>query len=136
MTVADGRYTYHRVPEDLSKQELYQYTLMPTHIFSPFSTEELAGTTISPPLGFTKGANLLKVPVIERSPMYNNYGPGALLESETRLYDLQVDPGQETPLNDPATEARLIALMRRLMVANGAPPEAFARLDLAPGAAG
>ena len=36
--------------------------------------------TLSPPLAFTKGAALLKVPVIARSPMYNNYGPGALLE--------------------------------------------------------
>jgi arylsulfatase A-like enzyme len=130
VNVADGRYTYHRFPEDLSGQELYQYTLMPTHIFSPFSPEELADAQISPPLAFTKGAALLKVPVIERSPMYNNYGPGALLESETRLYDLETDPGQERPLADTSTEARLTALMVRLMEANGAPPEAFARLAL------
>jgi hypothetical protein len=62
--------------------------------------------------------------------MYNNYGPGALLESETRLYDLQTDPGQEKPLDDAATEARLVTLMTSLMQANGAPPEAFARLAL------
>jgi hypothetical protein len=130
VNVADGRYTYHRFPEDLSGQELYQYTLMPTHIFSPFSPEELADAQISPPLAFTKGAALLKVPVIERSPMYNNYGPGALLESETRLYDLETDPGQERHLADTSTEARLTALMVRLMEANGAPPEAFARLAL------
>ena len=30
--------------------------------------------------------------------MYNNYGPGGLLENETRLYDLETDPGQEQPL--------------------------------------
>lgn len=128
VNVADGRYTYHRFPEDLSQQELYQYTLMPTHIFSPFSPEELASAELSPPLDFTKGATLLKVPVIERSPMYNNYGPGALLESETRLYDLETDPGQEKPLADPAEEQRLADLMTRLMQANGAPPEAFSRL--------
>jgi len=132
VNVADGRYTYHRFPEDLSKQELYQYTLMPTHIFSPFTPEELATATISPPLGFTKGAKLLKVPVIERSPMYNNYGPGALLEAETRLYDLKADPGQEAPLGDAVVETRLTALMRRLMEANGAPPEAFTRIALEP----
>ena len=130
VNVADGRYTYHRFPEDLSKQELYQYTLMPTHIFAPFTPEEMASATLSPPLGFTKGANLLKVPVIERSPMYNNYGPGALLESETRIYDLSVDPGQENPLNDVTVEARLALLMRRLMEANGSPPEAFTRITL------
>jgi hypothetical protein len=130
VNVTDGRYTYHRFPEDLSQQELYQYTLMPTHIFSPFSPEELADARLSPPLGFTKGAAVLKVPVHERSPMYNNYGPGALLESETRLYDLVSDPGQDRPLTDAAIEARLVRLMIRLMEANGAPPEAFTRLGL------
>ncbi len=133
VNVTDGRYTYHRFPEDLSKQELYQYTLMPTHIFSPFTPEELANARLSPPLGFTKGAALLKIPVHERSPMYNNYGPGALLESETRLYDLVSDPGQDCPLTDAAIEARLLEVMTRLMQKNGAPPEAYARLALSAG---
>ncbi|MGE0284622.1 MAG: sulfatase [Rhizobiaceae bacterium] len=123
VNVADGRYTYHRFPENLSRQELYQYTLMPTHIFSPFTPQELAGAQLSPPLDFTKGAALLKVPVIERSPMYNNYGPGGLLESDTRLYDLAADPGQERPLADENAERRLSAMMIRLMQANGAPAE-------------
>ena len=61
MNVADGRYTYHRFPEDLSQQELYQYTLMPTHIYSPFTPEELATAELSPPLDFTKGAAHLKL---------------------------------------------------------------------------
>ena len=78
--------------------------------------------------GISSWDTLLKVPVIERSPMYNNYGPGALLESETRLYDLASDPGQEKPLADPDEEKRLTDLMTRLMQANGAPPEAFSRL--------
>jgi hypothetical protein len=62
--------------------------------------------------------------------MFNNYGPGALLESETRLYDLEADPGQERPLDDPAVEARMMRLMRELMIANDAPPEALARIGL------
>jgi hypothetical protein len=134
VNVTDGRYTYHRFPEDLAGQEIYQYTLMPTHIWEPFSTEELAGAGLSPPLAFTKGVPVLKVPVTARSPMYANYGPGALLESDTRLYDLAADPGQERPLDDPAVEARMVALMRRLMAADHAPPEAFSRLGLEPAA--
>ena len=98
MNVTDGHYTYHRYPADLAPQEIYQYTLMPTHIFQPFSPEELSQASLAEPFPFTKGAKLLKVPVIERSPFYNVYGPGALLESDTRLYDLVADPGQETPL--------------------------------------
>ena len=89
VNVTDGRYTYHRFPADLATQEIYQYTLMPTHIFEPFSPEELSqAEPCRSRFAFTKGAPLLKVPVIERSPMYDNYGPGALLENETRLYDL------------------------------------------------
>src|SRR6185437_13070689 len=37
VNVADGRYTYHRFPADLHAQDIFQYTLMPTHIFAPFS---------------------------------------------------------------------------------------------------
>ncbi|MFI5015322.1 MAG: sulfatase [Hyphomicrobiales bacterium] len=132
VNIADGRFTYHRFPADLHSQEINQYTLMPTHIFSPFTPEELANASLAEPFGFTKGAKLLKIPVIERSPMYRNYGPGALLESDTRLYDLRLDPAQAHPLDDPAEEARLTKLMAGLMRANEAPPEAFARLGLRP----
>ena len=96
VNVTDGRYTYHRFPADLRRQEIYQYTLMPTHIFAPFTPRGAGGrAALAEPFAFTKGATLLKVPVIERSPMYNNYGPGALIENDTRLYDLETDPGQE-----------------------------------------
>jgi arylsulfatase A-like enzyme len=134
VNVTDGRYTYHRFPADLRRQEIYQYTLMPTHIFDPFTPEELSKASLATPFPFSKGAPLLKVPVTERSPMFNNYGPGALLENDTRLYDLSADPGQEKPLTDAAVEKRLIELMTGLMRANDAPAEAFGRLDLASGA--
>jgi hypothetical protein len=130
VNVTDGRYTYHRYPADLRSQEIYQYTLMPTHIFEPFSVEELSQASLSEAFGFTRGAKLLKVPVIDRSPMYNVYGPGALLEDDTRLYDLDSDPGQERPLADAEAEKRMVRLMTELMRANQAPPEAFTRLDL------
>src|SRR5579859_230431 len=130
VNVTDGTYTYHRFPADPKNQELFQYTVMPTHIHSAFLPEELAGTSLSDGFPFTKGAKVLKVPVIERSPMYLNYGPGALLENDTRLYDLAADPGQQHPLKDPAQERRLAALMAQLIAANQAPPEAFRRLDL------
>jgi arylsulfatase A-like enzyme len=130
VNVTDGRYTYHRYPADLKTQEIYQYTLMPTHLWERFTPEELAGASLAEPFPFTKGTPLLKVPVIERSPMYNNYGPGAFIESETRLYDLEQDPGQERPLQDQAVEARMARLMRELMLANDPPPEALRRLAL------
>lgn len=132
VNVTDGRFTYHRYPPDLRRQEIWQYTVMPTHIAMPFTPEELAGAELAGPLPFTKGARVLRVPVLERSPFQEKYGPGALLEDETRLYDLAADPGQERPLADAAEEARMARLMAALMRANHAPPEAFARLGLAP----
>ncbi|HUN42442.1 MAG TPA: sulfatase [Acetobacteraceae bacterium] len=131
VNVTDGHHTYHRFPPDLKQQEIYQYTLMPTHIMSPFSLEELAQASLAEPLPFAKGARLLKVPVIQRSPMFNSYGPGALLESDTRLYDLTADPGQAQPIHNMTVEQRMIATMARLMAENDAPPEAFARLGIA-----
>ena len=80
---------------------------MPTHIFEPFTPEELSQASLAEPFPFTKGAKLLKVPVIERSPIYNVYGPGAMIENDTRLYDLATDPGQEKPMQDAGVEARL-----------------------------
>jgi hypothetical protein len=75
---------------------------------------------------------LLKVAVTDRTTMYNNYGPGALLESDTRLYDLSSDPGQQHPISDPLVEARLRQMMAGLMRTNDAPAEAFSRLGLSP----
>jgi arylsulfatase A-like enzyme len=130
VNIADGRYTYHRYPADLRSQEIYQYTVMPTHIFEPFSTEELSQSSLAEPFPFTKGVKLLKVPVIERSPMYDVYGPGAFIENDTRLYDLSTDPGQERPLRNSEVEGRLENLMTALMTANQAPTEAYTRLTL------
>lgn len=130
VNVTDGQHSYHRYPIDLATQKIFQYTLMPTHIISRFSTEELAQATLAPPMAWTKGVPLLKVPVLHTSPMYNNYGPGCLLENETRLYDLTTDPAQETHARNPALEARMAAHMASLMQAHDAPPEAFERLGL------
>lgn len=130
VNVTDGARSYHRFPPDLRDQDIYQYTLMPTHIFDFFDTEELSRARLAEPFTFTKGAPLLKVPVTERSPMYDVYGPGALLEDETRLYDLVADPGQQHPLADAGLEARMMALMAGLMAGSDAPPEAFSRIGL------
>lgn len=130
VNVTDGETTYHRYPSSISEQEIYQYTLMPTHITARFTTEELENATLAPPFNWTKNVPLLKVPVIERSPMYNNYGPGCLLESETRLYDLVADPAQERPVIDHLREAEMIGKMMQIMDANDAPPEAYTRLGL------
>lgn len=130
VNVTDGKHSYHRYPENLAEQEIYQYTLMPTHMISRFTLAELAGATLAPPMKWTKGIPLLKVPVLTTSPMFNNYGPGCLLESETRLYDLMADPAQQNVIQDSKIEVSMVGAMVGLMTATEAPPEAFARLGL------
>jgi hypothetical protein len=130
--VTDGRFAYHRYPNDIRTHEIFQYTLMPTHINMIFTPEELASAVMTGPLPFTKGVRIMKVPVVERSPMYNRYGPGCLIEADTRIYDLKRDPQQENPIRDIMEENRLAALMTLLMSANNAPPKAFSRLNLRP----
>ncbi|TCS59733.1 arylsulfatase A-like enzyme [Primorskyibacter sedentarius] len=131
VNLTDGRYSYHRYPADLAGQEIYQYTLMPTHIFDFFHPEELTQLQLASPTAFSRDMPVLRVPVSAKSAMYKTYGPGCLIEDDTRLYDLARDPGQAERLDDPALEARLAARMADLMRGLDAPAEAFARLDLA-----
>ena len=48
----------------------------------------------------------------------------------TLLFDVESDPRQENPLDDPEIEAMMIQHMVRLMRENDSPPEQFQRLGL------
>jgi hypothetical protein len=49
-----------------------------------------------------------------------------------QLFDLDADPGQEHPLDDPALEAHFAARLAASLRACEAPAEQYARLGLAP----
>lgn len=125
VNVTDGRYVYMRdfVPDN---QPLYNYTQMPTHMRSLFSVAEMRTAVMSPPLSFTKGAPVMKIAALPemRGDVAIKAGMGS------KLYDLENDPEQLHPLKDAALEERMIALMRRLMEKNDAPPEQYLRLGL------
>jgi arylsulfatase A-like enzyme len=121
VNVTDGRYVYMRAPASLENKPLYEYTLMPTHIRSHFGVDELQTLTLAEPFSFTKGLRTLKV---EARPWIKAHPFGTL------LFDLQTDPAQESPLDDPLVEERMIGHLLRLMLANDAPPEQFERLGL------
>jgi arylsulfatase A-like enzyme len=125
VNITDGRYTYFRYPPDMMEQEIYEYTLMPTHQRSFFSKEEFAGAELSEPFGFTDGLRLLKLPARKTPHPTMKYE-----DTTTVLYDLENDPGQQTPIDDPATVRRLEGMMAALMRRNEAPPEAFTRIGL------
>jgi arylsulfatase A-like enzyme len=60
VNVTDGRYTYHRFPADIEKQEIFQYTLMPNHMAQRFTPEELSSSSLAAPFGWTKQVPLLR----------------------------------------------------------------------------
>ncbi|MGI6366793.1 MAG: sulfatase [Anaerolineae bacterium] len=125
VNVTDGRYVYMRAPATVANTPLNDYTLMPTHMRSRFAVEELRDMTLHPPLPFTKGVPVLQIPT-RRPTVMRSVAP----LMNTVLYDLQNDPGQEHPLDDPVQEARMIGLLLKLMQANDAPPEQYQRLGL------
>ncbi len=122
VNVTDGRYVYMRAPAAPENTPLHEYTLMPTHIRSHFTGDELKTAELAKPFSFTKGIRPLKT---EARPWIKAHPFGTL------LFDLQEDPGQQHPLNNPDIEALMIEHLIRLMVANDSPPEQFERLGLA-----
>ena len=129
--VSDGRFVYHRYPAEMSAEGLYEYTLMPTRMTSRFSINDLTNATLADPFSFTKG-----VPVLRLKPQSNSQGEvigvqgSEYADAETRLYDLSIDPSQQSPISDPETEARMLSTMIELMKQADAPDELYQRLQL------
>lgn len=122
VNVTDGRYVYMRAPNDTAKNNpLYEYTLMPTHIRSHFSPEELKTAQMHPPFAFTKDCPVMQIagrPWATPKPY------------TTCLYDVQADPFQKNAIQNAEIEARMIEHLLDLMIASDAPQEQYERLDL------
>ena len=138
VNVTDGKHSYFCYPPNIREQELYQYTLMPTHINRLFMIEELQDTTMSEPFDFTKGARLMKIPHMskEHTQMHSYMFPDEMIDTNTVLYDLAADPGQTMPVDDEPVRKRLQSALLGLMKSNDAPPEAYRRIEGALGLAG
>ena len=133
--ITDGRYTYFRYPPDMFAQELYEYTLMPTHAKAHFTPEELRNAELVDPFSFTKDVPVLRIPArknLKGQPSGQAFEGGSFEDTKTVLYDLHNDPRQETPISDTEVEERLVRQMIELMRRNDAPREAFERLELTP----
>ena len=122
VNITDGRYVYMRGPVE-GNAPLYQYTLMPSHLRRPFSVRELAHMQWHPPLGFTKGCPVMRIP---------STGPAGRAPEmfSTQLFDLATDPGQLKPIEDDVVEGRMVALLEEALFANQAPKEQYQRLGL------
>ena len=124
VNVTDGRYTYMRAPVSPDNSPLYQYTHMPTHMTHTFPVEEMHRLEgLAEPFAFTKGCRTMKIGA--------TYGKWVDAHSfGTLLHDIEADPGQTRPLNDPEAEKKMIRHLVREMQANDAPPEQYERLGL------
>lgn len=129
--VTDGRYVYHRYPETLGTEGLYEYTLMPTRMPSRMPISDLVDATLTDTFSFTKGAPLLKC-----KPQSNEAGQAVesvgltYEDTVTRLFDLQTDPRQAQPITNHDAETRLVQEMTQLMRQADAPTEMFERFNL------
>ncbi|RTE05426.1 sulfatase [Paenibacillus whitsoniae] len=121
VNVTDGRYVYMRAPVSKDNKPLYNYTLMPTHMRSRFSVRELQNIELRAPFTFTKGVQTMKIP---------SAGSGSAHSYGTLLFDVQEDPLQQRPMDDPEIESRMIGHMKRLMKDSEAPEEQYVRLGL------
>ena len=82
------------------------------------------------PFSFTKGCPVMK---IDAAPLE---APGVTGDIVSRarfgslLYDLENDPTQQHPMDDPSAEEEMTAHLVRLMKHNDAPKEQYERLGL------
>lgn len=118
----DGHYVYMRGWVDGGEQYNYNYTLVPMHIRTRFSVEELKKAKLTDGFSFTKGCPVLQVP---------GTGTGSRPRTnETFLFDLAKDPGQQNPIKDEAAERQMLGYLIKLMEANDAPAEQYQRLGI------
>ncbi|MBW2052483.1 MAG: sulfatase [Deltaproteobacteria bacterium] len=122
VNVTDGRYVYMRGPAD-DNEPRYEYTLMPTNMLHTFPARVFKDVELQEPFSFTKECKTMKIK--RRLPH-----PEKL---DTMLFDLDKDPKQENPINDPEAEEMMIKHLIRLMEETDAPPEQYHRLGVKKG---
>lgn len=125
LNLTDGRYVYMRGPA--TKQAMcWDYTLMPTHMRSFFSIEELRQASWVQGFAFMQGLHAMKIPAAEIDFTNGNFSS----ETYTAIYDLKRDPQQLLPFREAKLEVQLTKKMRELLIELEAPAELFERFQL------
>ena len=122
VNITDGQYVYMRAVKN-ENICMNEYTLMPTHMDSLFSPEEMEKAELVPPFGFTKKCPLLKIPAGNTLRLLGKL-------KEDVLYDLAVDKEQEHPIQEDAVKSRMLGAMAQLFKENEAPDEVYERYGL------
>lgn len=122
--ITDGRYVLLRAIADVSA-DAYEYTLMPTHMNSMFSEEELKTARLHPGFSFTKEIPVMKIKAKVNARIRDTQQTGKDL-----LFDLVIDPGQMQPLENEEIKAELLEKMTELLKESEAPDEIYLRYGL------
>ena len=134
VNITDGRYVYMRSGRKADGC-LNNYTVVPLHMFHPFSVEELAQTQreLTDEFEFTKGVPVMKIPAKgSTSPDNTCYQFEEHMKYGDLLFDLEEDGEQRSPIKDAALEQKMIEAMRQLMAENEAPEELYKRIGVSP----
>jgi arylsulfatase A-like enzyme len=129
--VTDGHHAYYLYPDDLMAPGLGEYTLMPMHLHTLFTADEIRTAELAAPFDFTKGMPVMRFDALKdarRIPMHDGVG---FEDIGTKLFDLDADPEQQRPLDDPGIAARLKAIIGQIFAAHDAPGEIYGRMKLA-----
>ena len=131
VNVTDGRYVYMRASARDDNMPLYNYTHMPCHMRRTFSLEEMRTATMAEPFPFTKGCPLMR---IDAAVAWRTKIQGDVKRSShsfgNLLFDLENDPNQEKPIDEPDLERKMVSYLLEGMHRNDAPKEQYERLGL------
>ncbi|OQM74156.1 sulfatase [Manganibacter manganicus] len=129
LNFTDGRHSYFRYPLEEQEDQLYQYTLMPTHMRTFFEHIEFEDAEVVDDLSYARGFPVwrLRMHPEAKANMVRRY---PLLDAQDALYDLEADPLQQTPLSQPEIAQRCRDMIARLLREHEAPPEIFTRFGL------
>jgi hypothetical protein len=126
----DGRYDYYIYPDDLYAPGLHEYTLMPVHIRSRMSIEELKTAELTREFKFTKGAPVMKIDALKDARRIPVVDKRVIENLGTKLFATKTDPAQDHPIEDLKIEARLKAGLVRALQLHECPSEIYDRLGL------
>lgn len=121
LDITDGRYKLMKAVTNPTSP-LYEYTQMPTHMNRRFSLAEMRSAALAKPFTFTKGTPTMRI-VPDRVLYANKL-------KEDLLYDLEQDPAEAYPIDNPQVKARLLDALTELFRQNDAPLEQYDRYGL------
>jgi arylsulfatase A-like enzyme len=129
LNFTDGRYSYFRYPLEEHRDEIYQYTLMPTHMRSFFEQLEFREAEVVDDLAYARGFPVWRLRMRPEAKA-NMVGRYPLLDAHDALYDLEADPFQTRVVSDPVIAKRCLAAIARLLREHQAPAEVFKRFGV------